>query len=180
MTEKVIVKDQCDIIEITYDDILKYHGRQMIGGAALAFKIMLMTFPELCDDIPERGHFRFYSGIGKNGRGIIDATEMVMRVRTYDSIRLDTEYSEDKLGQVAPGGGRYYFEIGYKEKMVKLYLREGIIPEEFIVYSKLSHKCKAKNVPMKIEDQEKLLSLRQELANSIMASKPEELFTVIK
>jgi hypothetical protein len=33
---------------------------------------------------------------------------------------------------------------------------------------------------MKIEDQEKLLSLRQELANSIMASKPEELFTVIK
>ena len=113
MTEKVIVKDQGDIIEITYDDILKYHGRQMIGGAALAFKIMLMTFPELCDDIPERGHFSFYSGIGKNGRGIIDAAEMVMRVKTYDSIRLDTEYSEDKLGQVAPGGGRYYFEIGY-------------------------------------------------------------------
>ena len=34
MTEKVIVKDFDDIVEITYDDILKYHGRQMIGGAA--------------------------------------------------------------------------------------------------------------------------------------------------
>ena len=179
MTEKVIVKDQGDIIEITYDDILKYHGRQMIGGAALAFKIMLMTFPELSDDIPERGHFSFYSGIGKNGRGIIDATEMVMRVKTYDSIRLDTEYSEDKLGQVAPGGGRYYFEIGYKEKMVKLYLREGIIPEEFIVYSKLSHKCKAENVPMTEKDQAKFLLLRQELADSIMASKPEDLFVIM-
>ena len=179
MTEKVIVKDFDDIVEITYDDILKYHGRQMIGGAALAFKIMLMTFPKLTDEIPQRGHFNFYSGIGKNGRGIIDAAEMVMRVKTNDQIRLDLEYSEDKLGQVAPGGGRYYFEIGYKDKMIKLYLKEGIIPEEFIAYSKLSHKCKAENVEMTPEDQAKLLSLRQELADSIMASKPEDLFVIM-
>ena len=179
MTEKVIVKDFDDIVEITYDDILKYHGRQMIGGAALAFKIMLMTFPKLTDEIPQRGHFNFYSGIGKNGRGIIDAAEMVMRVKTNDQIRLDLEYSEDKLGQVAPGGGRYYFEIGYKDKMIKLYLKEGIIPEEFIAYSKLSHKCKAENVPMTEKDQAKLLLLRQELADSIMASKPEELFVIM-
>lgn len=179
MTEKVIVKDFDDIVEITYDDILKYHGRQMIGGAALAFKIMLMTFPKLSDEIPQRGHFNFYSGIGKNGRGIIDAAEMVMRVKTNDQIRLDLEYSEDKLGQVAPGGGRYYFEIGYKDKMIKLYLKEGIIPEEFIAYSKLSHKCKAENVPMTEKDQAKLLLLRQELADSIMASKPEDLFVIM-
>ena len=179
MTEKVIVKDFDDIVEITYDDILKYHGRQMIGGAALAFKIMLMAFPKLSDEIPQRGYFNFYSGIGKNGRGIIDAAEMVMRVKTNDQIRLDLEYSEDKLGQVAPGGGRYYFEIGYKDKMIKLYLKEGIIPEEFIAYSKLSHKCKAENVPMTEKDQAKLLLLRQELANSIMASKPEDLFVIM-
>ena len=177
--EKVIVKDNDDIVEITYDDILKYHGRQMIGGAALAFKIMLMTFPKLTDEIPQRGYFSFYSGIGQNGRGIIDATEMVMRVRHYDKLRLDTEYSEDKLGQVAPGGGRYYFEIGYEDKLIKLYLKEGIIPTEFINYSKLSHKCKAENIEMRLEDQQKLLSLRQELANSIMASKPEDMFVII-
>ena len=177
--EKVIVRDNDDIIEITYDDILKYHGRQMIGGAALAFKIMLMTFPKLTDEIPQRGHFNFYSGIGKNGRGIIDAAEMVMRVKTNDQIRLDLEYSDDKLGQVAPGGGRYFFEIGYKDKLIQLYLKEGIIPEEFIAYSKLSHKCKAENVPMTEENQARLLELRQELANSIMASKPEDLFVIM-
>ena len=136
----------------------------MIGGAALAFKIMLMTFPKLTDEIPQRGHFSFYSGIGKNGRGIIDATEMVMRVKTNDQIRLDTEYSEDKLGQVAPGGGRYYFEIGYKENMIKLYLKEGIIPEEFIAYSKLSHKCKAENVAMKIEDSRKIIIIKTRIS----------------
>lgn len=178
--EKVVVKDKDDIIEITYDDILKYHGREMIGGAALAFKIMLMTFPKLCDEIPQRGNFSFYSGIGCNGRGIIDAAEMVMRVKTNNQIRLDLEYSEDKMGQVAPGGGRYYFEIGYNDKLIKLYLREGIIPAEFINYSKLSHKCKAENIAMRVEDQEKLLSLRKELASSIMASKPEDLFVIIK
>lgn len=178
--EKVIVKDKNDIIEITYDDILKYHGREMIGGAALAFKIMLMTFPKLSNEVPQRGKFSFYSGIGKNGKGIIDAVEMVMRVKTHDKLRLDLEHSDDKLGQVAPGGGRYYFEIGYNDNLIKLYLKEGIIPEEFIAYSKLSHKCKAQNIAMKVEDQEKLLSLRQELARSIMASKPEELFMIIK
>lgn len=176
--EKVIVKDNDDIIEITYNDILKYHGRQMIGGAALAFKIMLMTFPKLSDEIPTRGKFNFYSGIGCNGRGIIDAAEMVMRVKTNNQIRLDLEYSEDKMGQIAPGGGRYYFEIGYEDRLIKLYLKEGIIPAEFIKYSKLSHKCKNENVEMKKEDMDKLLSLRQELAKLIMDSKPEDMFVI--
>ncbi len=179
MVEKIKVKDHNDIIEITYEDLLKYHGKQMLGGAALAFKIMLMTFPKLCDEVPERGNFSFYSGIGCNGRGIIDATEMVMRVKTYDSLRLDLEYAEDKLGQVAPGGGRYYFEIGYKEKLIKLYLKEGIIPEEFITYSKLAHKCKAENVPMKEVDEERLLELRYALAKSIMESRPEDLLVIM-
>ncbi len=179
MVEKVVVKDCDDIIEITYEDILKYHGRQMLGGAALAFKIMLMTFPKLTDEIPVRGNFRFYSGIGSNGRGIIDAAEFVMRVKTNNQIELDLDYCEDKPGQVAPNGGRYYFEIGYKENNIKLYLKEGIIPEEFMEYSKLAKQCKDKNLPMKEEDLQTLLSLRQALANSIMESKPEDLFVII-
>ena len=151
----------------------------MIGGAALAFKIMLMTFPKLSDDIPTRGNFSFYTGIGANGKGIIDAAEMVMRVKTNNQLRVDLDYCEDKLGQVAPGGGRYYFEIGYNDKMIKLYLKEGIIPTEFMEYSKLAHKCKAENVEMKKEDVEKLLSLRQELARTIMESRPEDMFVVL-
>lgn len=81
MVEKVVVKDFDDIVEIT---------------AALAFKIMLMTFPKLCDEIPVRGNFSFYSGIGCNGRGIIDAAEMVMRVKTNNQIKLDLSYCEEK------------------------------------------------------------------------------------
>lgn len=179
MVEKIIVKDFDDIVEITYEDILKYHGKQMIGGAALAFKIMLMTFPKLCDGIPQRGNFSFYSGIGANGRGIIDATEMVMRVKTNHQLNLDLSYCENKPGQVAPNGGRYYFEIGYLDKNIQLYLKEGIIPEEFMEYSKLAKQCKEANVPMKEEDQEKLLSLRQALAKSIMDSKPEDMFVIL-
>ncbi len=180
MVEKIYVKDHEDIIEITYEDLLKYHGKQMLGGAALLFKMLLMAFPKLSDDIPVRGHFNFYTGLGQNGKGIIDAAEMIMRVKTHEAIRLDMEYSEDKLGQVAPGGGRYYFEIGYKEKLIKLYLREGIIPENFMTYSKLAHKCKAEGVAMAEADQEKLLVLRKELAQSIMASKPEDLFVMME
>lgn len=180
MTDKITVKDHNDIIEITYEDLLKYHGKQMLGGVALAFKMMLMTFPKLCKEVPERGGFSFYSGIGNNGKGIIDAVEMVMRVKTNEQVRLDIAYAEDKMGQIAPGGGRYYFEIGYQENCIKLYLKEGIIPEEFITYSKLAHKCKTEQNPMKKEDQERLLVLRQELAQSIMAARPESLFEVLE
>ena len=89
---------------------------------------------------------------------------MVMRVKHYDKLRLDLEYSEDKLGQVAPGGGRYYFEIGYKENLIKLYLKEGIIPEEFIAYSKLSHKCKAENVEMKARRLRKIIRIKTRIS----------------
>ncbi len=179
MVQTICVKDHDDIITITYEDLLKYHGKQMLGGVALAFQIMSMTFPMLCDDVPQRGHFRFYSGIGQNGQGIIDAVEMVMRVKTHQKLELDTAYAEDKCGQVAPNGGRYYFEIGYKQKNIKLYLKEGIIPQEFITYSKLAQQCKEKQIAMQKEDQQTLLALRKELAKSIIEAKSEELFVIM-
>ena len=46
-------------------------------------------------------------------------------------------------------------------------------------YSRLAKKCKVDNIPMKEEDQQKLLSLRQALAKSIMESKPEDLFVIL-
>ncbi len=178
--EKIKVKDHGDLIKIGYDDLLKYHGNQMLGGVALAFQIMRLTFPMLCKEIPERGHFSFYSGIGHNGQGIIDAAEMVMRVKTHQQLHLDTAYSDDKRGQTAPGGGRYYFEIGYREKKIALYLKEGIIPDEFITYSKLAHACKQQKIPMKADSQQRLLILRKELAKSILDANPEDLFEIME
>lgn len=175
--QTIKVKDHGDIIEIGYADLLKYHGNQMLGGVALAFQIMRLTFPLLCETIPERGQFYFYSGIGQNGQGIMDAAEMVMRVKTHGQLRLDLAYSEDKPGQIAPGGGRYYFEIGYQQKKLALYLKEGVIPEEFITYSKLAHRCKQENIPMKAEDQERLLALRKQLAKSILDADPKALLS---
>mgnify|MGYP003378612594 CR=1 FL=1 len=148
MVQTIRVKDHDDIITITYEDLLKYHGKQMLGGVALAFQI-------------------------------IDAVEMVMRVKTHQKLELDTAYAEDKCGQVAPNGGRYYFEIGYKQKNIKLYLKEGIIPQEFITYSKLAQQCKEKQIAMQKEDQQKLLALRKELAKSIIEAKSEELFVIM-
>ena len=43
-----------------------------------------------------------------------------MRVKTNNQLRLDLEHSYVKLGQVASSGGRYYFEIGYEDKLIKL------------------------------------------------------------
>ena len=178
MNDGIRVRDESsfEIIDIYYDDIIKYHGNEMRGGVALAFKIMMMAFPEFLPDIPKRGECSFYSGIGKNGKGVIDAVEMVMRVKTHGKLNLDTKYCLDKKGQEAPNGGRYYFEVGYKERVVKLYLKEGIVPEDFIYYSRLSNKCIKDNVDMSNQDREKLILVRKNLENTIINSKPEDLF----
>lgn len=180
MDTYITIKDNNNIILITYEDLLKYHGYEMVGGVALAFQMMRWAFPQICDGIPERGNFYFYSGMGKNAKGVIDAVEMVMRVKTYESLNLDIDYSLDKEGPLAPGGGKYYFEVGYCDKKLCLAVKDGLIPDEFIEYSKLAHHCKSCGIQMKDSDRIKLMQLRAELAESILKSNIDDLFYKIK
>lgn len=181
MKDLIQIRDEItsEVISISYDDVLKYHGNEMRGGVALAFKIISMAFKKFLPEIPKRGECSFYSGIGENGKGIIDTAEMIMRVKTYGKLNLDIKHSLDKIGQEAPNGGKYYFEVGYKNEILKLYLKEGIIPEDFIRYSRISHKCKKDNMEMNKEDFEKLMLIRKNLEISIINSKPEDLISFV-
>ena len=119
LNQPIKIMDGKDVLTISYDDILKYHGHNMIGGVALAYKIMAWGLPKLTDDIPKRGGFYFLSGIGPGGEGVIDAVEMVMRVKTHNALCIDLNKVQDKPGPRTPGGnGRYYFELGYNGKIL--------------------------------------------------------------
>ncbi len=175
------VKDGNDILTISYDDVVKYHGHSMIGGVALAYKIMLWGFPKLTDEIPERGYFSFLSGIGLGGQGVIDATEMVMRVRSKGTLDLDLSKVQDKPAPPTPGGkGRYYFELGYKDKILCLAVKDGIVPKDFYYYSELPAQRRAAGEPMSDEDLAGLRRVRHELADAIMNNAPDDLLKVIE
>ena len=123
------VLDQGEPIFINFDDVLKYHGRSSIAGAAHAFKAMERAFPSLAPGrAPERYDITVESGFP--GGGARDAFEMVTRAVTGDRYQL----SSDTAGANAPvaPGGRFFFRLGYRGIAVDLVLRAGLVPEELL------------------------------------------------
>ena len=175
----ISIKDGDDILKIEFADVVKYHGYNMIGGVALAYRILLWGIPQLTDQIPERGNFYFYSGIGPNGNGVIDTVEMILRVKTLDQLNVDKAWSMDKPGAYCPSGGNYYFELGYKAKKLCLGVKDGVVPDEFIRMSELAGKRTNQGLALEPEETEYLLKLRRELAEAIITSDPDDLFFVV-
>jgi hypothetical protein len=127
------VLDQGESISISFDDLLKYHGRSSIAGVAHAFKAMERAFPLLSPgQPPERYDITVESGFP--GGGARDAFEMVTRAVTGDRYRLASDSSATAAAAKAPEapGGHFFFRLGYRGTVVDLVLRPGLIPDEFL------------------------------------------------
>lgn len=174
MENKIAVRDGQTVLEIGYEEMALYHGRLHIGGVALAFKVLKMAFGILLPgEIPERQKIGFLSGLGENGRGVIDGVEMVTRARSRNRMVLDLEAVRDKPAPEAPNGGRYYFEVEYDGRTVGLSLKEGLISPEFTTLSR-----KAKAGTLGPEEDQRLCTLREHLADFILSKEPAELLIV--
>ncbi len=76
-----MVRDQGEPVSISFDDLLKYHGRSSIAGLAHAFKAMERGFPFLSPGgLPERYDLTVESGFP--GGGARDAFETATRAVT--------------------------------------------------------------------------------------------------
>ncbi|MCA1852480.1 MAG: hypothetical protein LC647_08835 [Beggiatoa sp.] len=123
------VRDQGGSVSISFEDLLKYHGRSSIAGVAHAFKAMERAFPLLSpDEPPERYDITIESGFP--GGGARDAFEMVTRAVTSDRYRLASEAAPAEAPE-APGG-HFFFRLGYRGTVVELVARAGLVPEEFL------------------------------------------------
>lgn len=175
MKDQLVVMDREDVLHITYEEMVKYHGRFHIGGVALAFKVMEMAFSLLLPDgTPEREKIGFLSGLGPNGRGIIDGVEMVTRANSRGRMILDLEAVRDKAAPEAPNGGCYYFEVEYDGRKVGLALKPGLISSEFTDLSR-----KAKAGALTPDDTQRLRLLREGLAHFLMSQEPQAILDVL-
>lgn len=177
MQQVLRVKDRGIVLEIGFDDLLKYHGRFYIGGVALAFKLLELGFRELVpNEVPERELIGFTTGLGLHGPGVIDAVEMVTRAKTRGQLVFDTSVVQDKPGIIAPDGtGKYYFILRYADKQIGIAVKPDIIPDEFMVLSRKTH-------AETITDTEKirLQEVKETLAAQIVNSEPDDLFTIYR
>jgi len=161
----LVVRDQDRSISISFDDLLKYHGRSSIAGVAHAFKAMERAFPLLSPgEPPERSDITVESGFP--GGGARDAFEMVTRAVTGDRYRL----ASGPAGAEAPEapGGHFYFRLGYRGTVVDLVLRAGLVPEDFLELA-----CREAPTP---EEAVRAQHLKEEMADRLLSLPADEVY----
>ena len=162
---KLVVLDQDEPISISFDDLLKYHGRSSIAGVALAFKAMERAFPLLSPGgPPERYDITVESGFP--GGGARDAFEMVTRAVTGDRYQLASK----PAGVEAPEapGGHFFFRLGYRRTVVELVARAGLVPAEFLQVA-----CKEAPTPAEAA---RAQQLKEEMAERVLGLPADEVY----
>lgn len=161
----LVVLDQGGSISISFDDLLKYHGRSSIAGVAHAFKAMERAFPLLSPgEPPERYDITVESGFP--GGGARDAFEMVTRAVTGDRYGLASEPAPAKAPE-APGG-HFFFRLGYRGSVVELIARPGLIPEDFLEVA-----CRDAPTPTEAAHAQQL---KEEMAERLLSLPADEVY----
>ncbi len=161
----LVVLDQGESISISFEDLLKYHGRSSVAGVAHAFKAMERAFPLLSPGgPPDRADITVESGFP--GGGARDAFEMVTRAVTGDRYRLATEPASADAPE-APGG-HFFFRLGYRGAVVELVARAGLVPEEFVEVA-----CRENPTPAQAV---RAQQLKEEMAERLMALPADEVY----
>jgi len=159
------ISDQGEAIRISFDDILKYHGRSSIAGAAHAFKAMERAFSLLSPDQPPDRYLMVVES-GFPGDGARDAFEMVTRAASGNRYRVVTELAGDGVPE-APGG-HFCFRLHYGAVVVDLTLRDGLVPEEFVEVA-----CREAPSAAEAEHAQRL---KEEMAARLMRLSPDEVY----
>ncbi|MDD2510396.1 MAG: hypothetical protein PHP26_03905 [Syntrophomonas sp.] len=168
----ISIKDRDVILNISYEDMIKYHGRFYIGGVAMAYKALELAFAKLPHlGIPSREKITFATAMGMEGMGVIDGVEMVTRARSREKLIADIGIIPKIPAPDAPNGGKYYFELNYDRTMIAIAVKEGLIPEEFIILS-----GKALSNTISEEEAIRIQIVKEDLASLIMTNAAEDLF----
>lgn len=166
------IMDRDTLLEISYEDLIKYHGRFHIGGVALAYKLMELGFELLSPGtVPRRGSFNFASALGEAATGVLDGVEMVTRARSRGNMTADLTLGQKAEAPVSANGGKFYFELGYGDRKLGMALAPGLVPDEFIVLSKA-----AMSGSLDTQGKKRLQEVKEELAAALMSQEASRLF----
>lgn len=165
------VKDHDSLLYITYEDIIKYHGRTFIAGAAMAYKLLELVTAVLGGGILARDKFRIVLAV--NGPGIIDAVEMAARAKTRGALSVDQQIAREKDAPAAADGrnGKYYFEVTYEDRKLSVWLRSGFIPQEFLDLAAKTH-----DGTITTAELVRLQQLKEEIATVLVSQQAQALF----
>lgn len=156
-TPNIIVTEQGQTLEYSFNDLVKYHGYQFLGGVAHAFQVMHACFPLLDSKPLERKLIRLETAFpGPGGR---DAFEMVTRMVSEGRYHLDQTLAPNDV--IRSPQGAYFFRLHYGDKTVEATLKPGFIDREFIQLAQKADRNEQQNnrlEQLKIDMTKRLLS----------------------
>lgn len=165
MQNSITILDEAGEIEITYEDMCRYHGRDFFGGVALAFKVLELAFGKLLKNTPpERNNIRIV--LGFNPPGVVDALEYATRAVTRQRLILHPNPPKGPESVF----GKYYFEVHNQGNAIALWLKEDLLPEDFTMLARKAFAGIASN-----DELSRWKAYKQQLGKSIISMKPEEL-----
>lgn len=172
MPHSLMIKDRNDVLTISFQNMVNYHGRKFIGGVAMAFKLMELACCLLSpDETPSREKFVILLGV--HGPGIIDGLELVTRAKSRGTLLVDppAAFAKDAPDAADGLGGKYYFEIDYGGKKLVLSLKHGLLPPEFITLAYKTH-----DGTLTPADAVRLSVLKEEIAEFLLSKEAASLF----
>lgn len=175
MADVIKVQDRDNVLEISYEDMIKYHGRLNIGGVALAYKALELGFKLLLPqgEVPQRRKICFNSALGPTATGVVDAVEMATRALTRNCLGTDIGLGRDAQAPQNPDGGKFYFEVDYAGKKVGLAVKKGLIPQEFTDLLGI-----LETRPLTGDEMNRLQEVKEKIAAAVMAKPAADLFNV--
>lgn len=176
MGDVLKVRDRDTVLEISYQDMIKFHGRFNIGGVALAYKALEMGFKQLVPEgeVPQRRKICFNSALGPTATGVIDGVEMATRALTRNCLSTDINIGRDAKAPQNPDGGKFYFELDYAGQKVGMALKDGLIPQEFSDLLLVLEKR-----PLTADEMTRLQQVKEGIAAAVMDLSVEDLFNII-
>jgi len=162
------VLDHGTPVSISFDDLLKYHGRSYVGGVAHGFKVMERAFAELSRAAPPE-RYGITIATAFPGPGARDAFEMVTRAVTGGRYIVDVDLGPSD--SLRSSNGKYFFRLGYEGAGVELTLRPGLVRDEFLELTR-----KGAATP---EEEERLAWLKQDMADRLLALPADEVYEVL-
>lgn len=153
------------LISVSFEDLVKYHGRSSIGGLALGFKALELGLPLLSPGAPPRRR-DIKVETAFDGPGARDAFEMVTRAVTGD--RYSVEPALAGAGAPEAPQGHFVFRLGHGVKAVTLILAPGLVGDDF---NEL-----VRRGPQNPGEEALLVAMKEELAARLLALPPEAVY----
>ncbi|MHC3000830.1 hypothetical protein [Gordonia metallireducens] len=166
MTDLTLV-DQGKTLSYSIDDVMLYHGPGFPGGVAHAYKVLERALPMLgADGTVERRDI--HVATAHRGPGVRDTMEMVTRAVTEDRYSVDSSLERNDRGETLE---RYVFELCYRDRRVRLEIREGFVTDEFIRLGRQTSRTET--------EERRLTVLKQEMAERLLSAPAEDVYDVV-